>query len=398
MSSETTTTTCPFTNIDTSPAITSNHPSTIHAAYDTLRTTTPLAYTTAHGGYYLLTRYADIKSAALNPSTFISSVRAVIPSDPRGLRRPPLNFDAPHHTPYRTALDRTLKPARLLRLADPLERHAESLLRPLIEAGKGDICTEFASHYAAWVETEWLNLAPETAPKLASTASKWVDAWRRMDGEMTSAYSGELYEIARGVLEERRRVPREREEDPVSSLLGEGLEEVHLLGCIRQSLVVGMVAPPLMLGGICNHLSQHPALQSQLREDPSLIPAAIEEFVRLFSPYRGFTRTVSQPTVLHGQTIEPGIPVTMTYSAANRDPEVFEDPHEFVLGRENIRMHLGFGRGRHRCVGQPLATLALQIALRTLLKHTKSFEVNGELEYARMPEMGIISCPLSFEV
>lgn len=228
MTSETKTTTCPF-NIDTSPAITSNNPSTIHAAYDALRTTHPLAYTTHHGGYYLLTRYTDIKSAALNPSTFISSVRAVIPSDPRGLRRPPLNFDAPHHTPYRTALDRTLKPARLLRLAQPLEAHAESLLLPLIKQGKGDVCTEFAAQYAAWVETEWLNLTPETAPRLAGTASKWVDAWRRMDGEQVTAYSGELYEIARGVLEDRRVNPREREEDPVSSLLGEGLEEVHLL-------------------------------------------------------------------------------------------------------------------------------------------------------------------------
>lgn len=128
-------------------------------------------------------------------------------------------------------------------------------------------------------------------------------------------------------------------------------------GCVRQSLVVGMVAPPLMLGGICNHLSKDQELQQKLREDPSLIPAAIEEFVRLFSPYRGFARTVSKEIELHGKTITPGVPVSITYSAANRDPTVFENPHEFVLHRPNIAMHMGFGRGRHRCVGQPLATL-----------------------------------------
>jgi cytochrome P450 len=128
-------------------------------------------------------------------------------------------------------------------------------------------------------------------------------------------------------------------------------------GCLRQSLVVGMVAPPIMIGGICAHLSRDQALQSQLRSDPSLLPAAIEEFVRLYNPYRGFARTVSKPVHLHGQTIEPGTPVTMTYCAANRDPEVFERPHEFLMGRENIAQHLGFGRGRHRCVGQPLAKL-----------------------------------------
>jgi cytochrome P450 len=118
-----------------------------------------------------------------------------------------------------------------------------------------------------------------------------------------------------------------------------------------------MVAPPLMMGGICNYLSEHQDLQQQLREDLGLIPAAIEEFVRLFSPYRGFARTVSKDTIIHGHAVKPGIPISMTYSAANRDPTIFDNPHEFILNRPNIAMHMGFGRGRHRCVGQPLAKL-----------------------------------------
>ncbi|KAH6842352.1 cytochrome P450 [Chaetomium sp. MPI-CAGE-AT-0009] len=363
--------TCPFAanqalsqeRIDTSPAVISDNVDEILKEYDVLRETCPVAYTNQYGGYWLMTRYDDVKAAALDSDTFISSVRAVIPSDPRGLRRPPLNFDAPNHTPYRTALDRTLKPARIKRLAEPLEYHAESLLLPLLQKGEGDICTEFAAQFAAWVETEWLNLTPDTAPRLASTASAWVNAWRQMDGEKTTHYSTQLYDIARAVLADRRENPRDSEEDPASSLLlernssGEPLEEIHLVGCIRQSLVVGMVAPPLMLGGICNYLSKDQELQQRLRENLDLIPAAIEEFVRLFSPYRGFARTVSKETVIHGQTIKPGVPITLTYSAANRDPAVFDKPHEFILNRPKIAMHMGFGRGRHRCVGQPLAKL-----------------------------------------
>lgn len=169
-------------------------------------------------------------------------------------------------------------------------------------------------------------------------------------------------------------------------------------GALRQSLVVGMVAPSILLGAMCAHMGKDTALQQQLRETPSDIPAAIEEFVRMYVPYRGFARTVSKETTIHGRTIKPGEPITMTYSSANRDPEQFENPHEFVLNRENIASHLGFGRGRHRCVGMPLAKLALQTALRVLLSKTKGWEVNGELEYSRMPEMGIISCPLKFDV
>jgi cytochrome P450 len=77
---------------------------------------------------------------------------------------------------------------------------------------------------------------------------------------------------------------------------------------------------------------------------------------------------------------------------------MFPEPEKFILRRENITSHLGFGRGRHRCVGMPLARLAMQTAVRVLLAKTKDFEVNGPLEHARMPELGIISCPLKFEL
>jgi cytochrome P450 len=225
----------PQERIDSSAAVISDDVEAILDEYDVFREVCPVAYTNHYGGYWLMTRYEDIKAAALDSDTFISSVRAVIPSDPRGLRRPPLNFDAPNHTPYRTALDRTLKPARIKRLAEPLEQHAQALLSSLLQRGQGDICTEFAAQFAAWVETEWLNLTPDTAPRLASTASAWVNAWRKMDAEKTTFYSTQLYDIARAVLADRRENPRNPEVDPASSLLlergsnGEPLEEIHLV-------------------------------------------------------------------------------------------------------------------------------------------------------------------------
>lgn len=118
-----------------------------------------------------------------------------------------------------------------------------------------------------------------------------------------------------------------------------------------------MVAPPVLIGAICKHLSEDEALQQQLREDESLIPAAMEEFLRLYSPYRGFARTTSKDVHLHGKTIRPKEPVTLTYAAANRDSEVFPQPDEFIMNRENVAAHMAFGRGRHRCVGMPLARL-----------------------------------------
>lgn len=122
------------------------------------------------------------------------------------------------------------------------------------------------------------------------SASKWVKAWRDLDSESVKKHSEIMYQIAIDVIADRRINPQDPEEDPASSLLlekgpdGQPLPNEHLVGALRQSLVVGTVAPPIMLGSICRHLTRHPDLQRQLREDPDLLPAATEEFIRLYTP------------------------------------------------------------------------------------------------------------------
>lgn len=378
----------------------SDDPEELYREFSSLRERCPAAWSEENGGFWMLTRYEDIKRAAHDTETFISSVKAVIPSDPRGVRRPPLNTDPPAHTPYRRALDRTLKASRLNRLRPTLQTHAEREFSKLVVHGGGNVATEFGAIFAAWVEVTWLNLSDETAPQLATTSAAWVNAWREQNKEKTTFHSNKLYDIARALFKDRRENPRDPEQDPASSLIlecgpdGEPLSDELLIGALRQSLVVGMVAPPVFFGTICAHLSKDKALQERLRQDQSLIPAAVEEFIRLYVPYRGFCRTPTRDVEIGGRILRAQEPVTMTYAAANRDPDVFPEPDEFVLGRKNITSHLGFGYGRHRCAGMPLARMALQEGLKAILKLTTTFEVNGPFEYARMPEMGIISCPL----
>lgn len=370
-----------------------------HEMYREMRSRCPVAHSSEYGGFWALTRFSDIEAAAKNSDLFISSVRAVVPSDPRGIRRPPLNLDAPQHSPFRRALDRTLHHSRLTRIEPLLREHAAREITPFIEAGSGDICKTFGTIYPAFTAAEWLNLDRDDVYRLAEIASEWVDAWRRQDAELVTARSNQMYDMARALVADRQVNPRPVEMDPASSLLAEEYEgsplgEELVVGALRQSLVVGMVAPPILFGGICVHLARDPELQQKLRENPDLIPAAIEEFVRLYTPYRGFARTVSEPVTLHGRTIEPGEPVTLVYASANRDEEMFPDPDEFILDRPNIMQHLGFGRGRHRCVGMALARLSLRIGLEELLSRTSSIELDGEIETTRMPEVGAQSVPL----
>jgi cytochrome P450 len=167
-----------------------------------------------------------------------------------------------------------------------------------------------------------------------------------------------------------------------------------LAGCVRQVLVVGLVAPPIVMGSIAVHLARDFTLQQQLREDLSLVPDAIEEFLRLYTPYRGFARSARHEVELHGRRIQPGEAIALAYASANRDASVFPDPDTFKLRRPNIRQHLAFGRGPHMCAGIPLARQQLNIALEELLRQTRHFELCGPIRMSGMPELGPICVPL----
>ncbi|KAL3440558.1 cytochrome P450 [Aspergillus insuetus] len=356
------------TVLDDFRLIQSNNSAEIHAPFDHLRSQCPVVYTSENDGFWQLTRYEDIKGSTSDSGLHIFSVKEVIPSDPRGIRRPLLNTESPAHTPYRTALDRTLKPARIQRFEPVLTSHAQRKLSKFVSCGGGDVCADFAAPLAAWVKVSLLNLSDGLAPEPATTASKWRNAWRDQNGPETTTQSRKMYTMAEDLLQDRRASPQDPEQDPASSLLlekdadSQPLSDDLLIGCLCQSLVVGMVAPPILIGSMCNHLARDKALQQELRAKQSLIPSAAEEFVCLYAPYCGFCRSPSRPIEIRGRVIQPTEPISMTYAASNRYPVV---------------------RAR-----------ALQIASRVILQATSDFEVVGPLQYAKMPEMGITSCPL----
>jgi cytochrome P450 len=205
--------------------------------------------------------------------------------------------------------------------------------------------------------------------------------------------------MARKLIAMRKAAPMDVEVDVTSALLavrvdGEPLQDEMIVGAVRQILVVGIIAPNVMIGSICVHLSRFPELQNQLRQEPELIPAAIEEYLRLYTPYRGFARTPTRDIELHGVTIKKDEPIALVYASANRDESVFPNADQFVLNRPNIKDHLAFGRGPHNCPGVWLARLELRVAFEELLARTCHFEINGPVTTTLCPEIGALSVPL----
>lgn len=371
-----------------------------YAVFAELRARCPVAHSNAFDGFWAVTRYQDVLDILLQPELYITSVRNVVPGSSTTGRRPPLHLDPPSHTPYRKAIDRALGAARVAGIEDTTRRIARSLMQSLVARREADFIEHFSSPLPAAVFGEWLGLTDAQTDVLWRTARAYVKAWESFDKSSVAIAAGQLAEMAAEVIAERRCAPRDPEVDPTSSLLaardneGQPFPEALLAGCVRQVLVVGLVAPPILLGSIAVHLSRDQGLQRQLRDDPALIPDAIEEFLRLYTPYRGFARSARQEVELHGRRIQPGEPIALVYASANRDESVFPEPDEFRLRRPNIRQHLAFGRGPHMCAGIALARQELRIALEELLAQTTHFELCGELKMSGMPEVGPISVPL----
>ncbi|HMI93654.1 MAG TPA: cytochrome P450, partial [Polyangiales bacterium] len=241
----------------------------------------------------------------------------------------------------------------------------------------------------------------EDAAKLASAGRAFNIAVQSNLEEVMKQTSLELYGMARELITRRKAHPLDPASDPTSALLaarheGQPLPEELLLGCIRQVLVVGIIAPTVMVGSIAVHLARHPELQARLRAEPALLPAAIEEFLRLYTPYRGFARTAVTAIECHGRRIEPGEPIALVYASANRDEAKFPRADQFELDRDNIGDHVAFGRGPHHCPGAQLGRIELRIAFEELLARTAEFSLAGEVVPTRCPEIGALRVPLRF--
>ncbi|MEO6388910.1 MAG: cytochrome P450 [Croceibacterium sp.] len=372
-----------------------------HEEYRRLRETCPVAHSETWGGFWALMKYEDVAAASADFRTFITSKQNVIPKVAFTGRRPPLHLDPPEHTHYRRALSPLLSEKRVARLEPVIRAISRELLHDMVSRGGGDIVADFSAPMPIATFANWMNLEPAAVAELTQVGRDYNIAVQSNDMDETKRSSLLLYDMARTLVSDRMSSPLSTDEDATSALLaarvgGEPLPEEMIVGTIRQVLVVGIIAPSVTIGSFVVHLARDRQLQSRLRGDPRLIPAAVEELLRLYSPYRGFARTAVCPVEFRGRTIPEGEPIAIVYASANRDADVFEDPDTFRLERDNIKDSLAFGRGPHACVGAALARLELKVALEEILAAAPEFTLAGEPVQTRFPEIGALSVPIRF--
>src|SRR3954470_20690383 len=299
---------CPFRDSEWDP----KEPETFgsaHATYAALRRANPLPWSNDYGGFWAAMTYDDVVAVARDSATFSTAVQNVVPHVPRSSRRPPLHFDPPEHDVYREVIEPTLRRSTVRALQGSFRKTAVDTLEPLIRAGRADYSRDFALPFAAQCFAEYAGVSLDLALHVRDIGVRYSFAIQEMDNEAIATASAELYGIAEEIYAQKKAAPSGSPSDLVGRLHqaarnpDNAITDKTAIATIRQMIVAGMGAPQAVLGSAVVHLAQDAGLQQQLREDPELLPAAIEELLRLYAPYRVFARTATREVSLRGRTV-----------------------------------------------------------------------------------------------
>lgn len=368
------------------------------AMYRRLRESCPVAHSDAYGGFWTLARWADIEVAVTTPEVYSSQFGIIVPRNPASGRRPPMHYDPPEHTAYRKAINPSFRKDRLTRMEPALRDSARDLVAAALQDGEVDGFVDLTSSFCARSVIALLNVPDHLAADMSAHGSAFEHAQFCFDKERVEAENVVLYGLARELVAFRQEHPLDPDEDIVSGLLAGAVDGVPLdpetvAGSFRQILIAGHGAPALVLASSIRHLAEDVELQQRLRDEPALIPDAVEELLRLHTPNQGFARTLMCDVEVGGRTIPEGDVVTIPYTSANRDDAVFDRPDELVLGR--VERHVAFGFGVHVCPGSHVGRVQTRILLEELLARTSGIEVIGDPVFAPFPVYGPMHLPIA---
>jgi cytochrome P450 len=326
----------------------------------------PVVHSERYGGVWLPTRHEDVSAIAYDTEHFtsqspiVSEGRPMIPA-PQGIA-PPISSDPPFHHDAR----RLLLPAFSPRAVEELEPFTRAFCNDLLDKVEGqdvvDAAVEYAQHIPVQVIAKMLGFPAEDADifrTIIHNALESVD----LPVEKRIENFGLLDNYLRTQIEDHIANPRD---DLTNDLLhaemgGEPLNQEHVGGTIALLLIAGIDTTWSGIGASLWHLAKTPSDRQRLAAEPQLLPLAIEEFLRAYAPVT-MARLVKEDFEFNGCPMKANEWVLLPFPAANRDPEVFENPDEVIIDRE-INRHAAFGLGIHRCAGSNLARMEMQVAV-----------------------------------
>jgi cholest-4-en-3-one 26-monooxygenase len=380
-----------------------------HDVFDHLRVHDPVHWDESNN-LWVISKYEDVGYVERHPELFCSS-QGIRPRGGGAGNLSIVTLDDPEHARQRRLVSRGFSPSRITQMVDHVRELARGLVDAVAARGECDFVDEVAKPLPLIVIAELLGLPVEDREQLA----EWSDTMMsgegaedpddpRLRGAATAwaAYVTYLVQL----VEERRRDPKDDlisvllasadsgalrfHEDELQAQLATGslpmsdLSGDELLAFLVLLLVAGNETTRNALSGGIDAFSRFPDQRAALVADPGLVNGAAEEILRYVSPVISFSRTATADTELRGRQIREGDVLLNLYPSANRDADVFDEPHAFCIDR-SPNLHLAFGTGPHFCLGANLARTEIRILLEELFTRLPDLRVAPDAAPERAP-------------
>jgi cytochrome P450 family 142 subfamily A polypeptide 1 len=346
---------------------------------------------------WVVSRFEEVAWVSKHQELFTSAF-GVRPDNPVKLGL--IDEDEPRHGHLRKLINRGFTPRMVKKLEVKFREIAGETIDAVADQGACDFVNDIAVPMPLLLIAEMIGIRREDRERFHHWSDTMIAAEGHLDDpqimQRAAASYLEYAAYVTKIIEDRRRQPQD---DLVSILVGAkdqgllreydssaGFQESsdaelalandELIKLLVVLLVAGNETTRNGISGGMQLLIENPGEREKLLDDPSLIPLAVEEMVRLVSPVRSFSRTVVRDTELCGRRLLAGQKVLMLYPSANRDPRAFEDPDAFRVERN--ANHLGFGIGSHFCLGANLARMEMRVAFEELLRRLPDMEYADE--------------------
>jgi len=293
-----------------------------------------------------------------------------------------VTMDPPQHTRARSLLSRLLTPSRLKENEDFMWRLADRQLEEFLANGECEFIAEYSKPFATLVIADLLGVPEEDHKQFRTVLGADRPGARvgALDHESVGINPLEwLDEKFCSYIEDRRREPRDDVLTALATAMypdGSTPEVIDIVRSATFLFAAGQETTAKLLSAALQVLGDRPDTQQKLRDDRSLIPAFIEESLRMESPVKSDSRLARKPATVGDVDIPAGAIVMVLPGAVNRDPRRFENPHEFRLDRKNVREHMAFGRGVHSCPGGPLARVEGRVSIERILDRMTDIKIN----------------------
>jgi cytochrome P450 len=362
-----------------------------------------------------LFRYDDITSVLRSPSASSARTEAVMRFVPRRYRplmafrsKSMISRDAPDHNRLRLLVSKAFTSRAVEAMTGNIQRLVDGFLDAVQSHGRMDVIADLAYPLPVTVIAEMLGVPPEDRARF----KHWSDELSTLaggGGSPAALKQGDYARIAQsyreltayfGAITAQRRFKPQG--DLLSALVqaeeaGDRLSEDELFANATLLLVAGNETTTNLIGNGTYALLRHPDQFQKLRDNPALVPSAVEEFLRYDSPVQMTSRVLMDDLEVGGKQLRQGQMVMLFLGAANRDPAVFSEPDRLHIERADNK-HLSFGLGSHFCLGAQLARLEARITFETLLRRMPNLRIDGpEPRYRHHFNLrGLQSLPVAF--